>query len=151
MMMVIRKISATFIILIVFAFVSVTSSGAGLSFKTIDTEKLHSIIVNNAYEIEAGRAKQFIVIDARTKREYEKAHIFSSINIPEVDFENSLNLIPRDREVLLIVYCNDTKNETSQKWAEKAAAAGYFNIVIYKDGFQTWKKTEMPIAPLSGF
>ncbi len=149
-MTVMRKVTAHLSILIGCVFVSITSSLAGLNFKTIDTDKLHSMIVNNAYEIEAGRAKQFTVIDARTKKEYDEAHIFSSINIPEVDFERSIKLIPHDKEMLLIVYCNGTKGEASQKWAEKAAAAGYVNIVIYKEGFQIWKKNKMPTAPLSG-
>ncbi len=149
-MTVMRKVTAHFYILIVFVCVSVTSSLAGLDFKTIDTDKLHSMVVNNAYEIEAGRAKQFMVIDARTKKEYDEAHIFSSINIPEADFERSINLIPHNKEILLIVYSNDTKSKASRKWAEKAAAAGYLNIVIYKEGLQIWKKNKMPIAPLSG-
>jgi len=150
MTMVIRKVSAKLFIFIICVFVSVTTSLAGLSFKMIDTDKLHSMVVDNAYKLEAGRENQFIIIDARTKKEYDEAHIFSSISIPEVDFEKSMNLIPHDKEMLLIVYCNDAKSETSQKWAEKGAAAGYLNIAIYQEGFQIWKKNKMPIAPLSG-
>lgn len=150
MTMVVRKVSAKLFILTVCVFVFVANSLAGLNLKTIDTDKLHSMVVNNAYELEAGREKQFIIIDARTKKEYDEAHIFSSISIPEIDFEKSMNLISHNKEILLIVYCNDAKSETSQKWAEKAAAAGYLNIVIYHEGFQIWKEKKMPIAPLSG-
>jgi rhodanese-related sulfurtransferase len=138
-------------ILIVFLFMFVSRSFADLDIKTIDTVKLHSMVVNNAYELEGGREKQFTVIDARTKKEYDEAHIFSSISIPENDFEKSMNLLPQDKGVLLIVYSNDTKSDLSQKWARKAAAAGYFNIVIYKEGFLIWKENKMPIAPSTKF
>lgn len=150
MIIVMRKVSAKILSLMVSIFIFATTSLAGLNFKTIDTAKVHSMVVNNAYELEAGREKQVIIIDARTKKEYDEAHIFSSISIPENDFEKSMNLIPRDKEMILIVYSNDAKSETSQKWAEKAAAAGYLNIVIYQEGFQIWKKNKMPIASLSG-
>jgi rhodanese-related sulfurtransferase len=66
------------------------------------------MIVDNAYEIERGREKRFTVIDTRTKKEYDAAHIFSAISIPEKDFEKSMTLLPQDKSVILVVYCNDT-------------------------------------------
>lgn len=92
---------------------------------------------------------QFTVIDAKTQEEYDEAHIFSAINIPEKDFKKSEGLLPRDKGALIIVYCNDTKFEASKKWAEKAATAGNTNIMIYSEGFRAWKKKNMPIAPIS--
>ncbi len=123
---------------------------AGPDFKTIDTAQLHSMIVDNAYKIEGGREKQFTVIDARTKEEYDEAHIFSSISIPENAFEKSINLLPKNRRILIVVYCNDKKLETSRKWADRAASAGYTNLFIYSDGFPVWKEKKMPVAPLQG-
>jgi rhodanese-related sulfurtransferase len=58
-------------------------------------------------------------------------------------------LLPKDKGVLLIVYCNDRGIETIKKWANKAADAGYRNIAIYSEGFQVWKTNKMPIAPLA--
>jgi hypothetical protein len=34
------------------------------------------MIVKNAYRLEGGRARQVTVTDARTKKEYDEAHIF---------------------------------------------------------------------------
>jgi len=145
-----RKASPTVCILIVSICMYVSRSFADLDIKSIDTVKLHALVVNNAYELEAGRERQFTVIDARTKKEYDEAHIFSSISIPEDNFETSMHLLPQDKRVLLIVYCNDAKSDISKKWAEKAAAAGYVNIAIYKAGFLIWKESKMPIAMLNG-
>ena len=134
--------------LAVITFVSASNSLAGSDFKTIDTAQLHSMIVDNAYRLEGGREKQFTVIDARTKEEYDEAHIFSAISIPENRFEKITNLLPKDKGMLLVVYCNDAKFETSRKWAGKAASNGYSNISIYSEGFLVWKEKRMPIAPL---
>ncbi len=138
----------TVLALSVFTFVLVLRSVAGPDVKTIDTAQLHSLVVDNAYHLEAGREKHYMVVDARTKGEYDEAHIFSAISIPVKDLEKLINLLPKDREALLVVYCNDTKFETSRTWAGKATALGYANLVVYSEGFSAWKKNHMPIAPL---
>jgi len=133
----------------VFTLAFVSNSYPGPDFKAIDTLQLHSMIVNNAYRIEGGREKHFTVIDARTKEEFDEAHIFSAISIPEKDFDTLIYLLPKDKGVLLIVYCNDREIETIKKWTDKAADAGFINIAIYSEGFQVWKTNKMPIAPLT--
>jgi rhodanese-related sulfurtransferase len=132
----------------VFILMLVLISYAGPDIKTIDTLQLHSMIVDNAYRIEGGRQEHFTVIDTRTKEEYDESHIFSAISIPEKDFDKSINLLPKDKSMLLVVYCNDGKIETIKKWADRVADAGYINIALYSEGFQVWKTNKMPIAPL---
>ncbi len=140
--------SKTLFALFLFAFMFVIKSFAASDFKMIDTAQLHSMIVDNAYELEAGRKKQFTVIDARTRKEYDEAHIFSAISIPEKNFEKFMTFLPKDKSVQLVVYCDDVKFGTiTKKWASKAAAHGYTNIVIYSERFSAWKAQHMPIAP----
>ncbi len=142
--------SKTLFGLFVFAFVFVSTSFAEPHFKSIDTAQLHSMIVDNAYRLEGGREKQFTVVDARTKEEYDNAHIFSAISIPEKDFDKFRTLLPNDKGAQVVVYCMDTEPGTSTRWAGKAAALGYANIVIYSEGFSAWRAQRMPIAPLNG-
>jgi rhodanese-related sulfurtransferase len=144
-----RSTSKTLFALSLFIFIFVSESIAVPDFKTIDTAKLRSMIVDNAYKLEGGREKQFTVIDARTKEEYKESHIFSAISFPEKDFEEFVALLPKDKRVQLVVYCNDIKSGTSTKWASKAAAHGYTNIVIYSEGFSAWKVQHMPTAPIN--
>lgn len=142
--------SKTLLALFLFAIMFVLKTFAASDFKMIDTAQLHSMIVDNAYELEAGRKKQFILIDVRTRTEYDKAHIFSAISIPEKDFEKFMTLLPEDKSVQLVVCCNDIKFGSITKWASKAAAHGYTNIVIYSEKFSAWKAQHMPIVPLDG-
>jgi rhodanese-related sulfurtransferase len=144
-----EKAIVTSLVLTVFIFALASRSVAVTDFKMIDTAQLHSMVVDNAYLLEGGREKQFTVIDARSKGEYGEAHIFAAISVPEKDFEESTDLLPRDKGVLLVVYGNDMKSGTAIRWAGKAAAAGYTNIAIYSEGFTVWKEKQMPISPLT--
>ena len=143
-----KTASTTFCAMLLFAVLFVSKSLAASDLKLIDTAQLHSMIVDNAYALEGGREKQFMVIDARTKEEYNEAHIFSAISIPEKDFEKATTLLPKNKSVQLVVYCNDSDLTTSTKWAGEAKAQGYTNVVIYSEGFSIWKARHMPIAPL---
>jgi rhodanese-related sulfurtransferase len=140
--------SKILLLMLVFAFVFAPRLFAGPDFKTIDTTRLHSMVVDNAYELEGGRNRPFMIIDTRPKEEYEDGHIFSAINIPEKDFEKSMDLLPKNRGLLLVVYCNGMRSGASRKWASKAASAGYTNLSIYSEGFSVWKEKQMPVAPL---
>ena len=91
--------------------------------------------------------KSFTLIDARTKEEYQEAHIVGAISIPENKFEDSLSLLPKDRGSQLIFYCNGVKCGKGKKAAKKAATLGYTNILIYGDGFPVWEEKGLKIVP----
>jgi len=139
----------TFFGVLLFTLMFVLESFAAPDIKMIDTAQFHSMIMDSAYRLEGGREKQFVVIDARTKEEYNEAHVFSAISIPERDFERFMALLPKDKRIQLIVYCDDSNLGTSTQWARKAGAHGYANIVIYSGGFSAWKARQMPTAPLN--
>ena len=138
----------TFAAVSVLTLLSASISQAGPDFKTIDTAQLHSLVMDNAYRLEGGRPQPFTIVDTRTREEYDEAHVLSAISIPVRDFETSIDLLPKGKNAFLVVYGNGPQFETSGKWAEKASAAGYANIVIYSEGFPVWKKNKMPVAPL---
>ncbi len=144
----IEQMIKTLLALSIYALALVPNSYAGSDCKTISTAELHSIVVDNAYRLEAGRERQFSIIDARTREEYDKAHIVSAISIPSNYFEKSTGLLPGDKGTLLVVYCNDMKTGTCEEWAHKAETAGYTNILTYSEGFSVWKEKGMPVAPL---
>lgn len=116
--------------------------------QTIDTDLLHAMVVVNAKRMEAGQKMKFMIIDARSPEEYNEAHVSGAVNVPEKDFEKSLRLLPGDKTALMVVYCNDRKCVQSRRWAAKAFAAGYSNIVVYSDGFPYWRDNHMPLVAL---
>ncbi len=119
---------------------------------TIDTARLHALVMNNAYLLEAGRQQEplfVVIIDARQRKEYAAAHVLSAISVPKKDFDTALALLPHDKSALLVVYGN-AADPAAKQWADKAAAAGYANVEIYAEGFRAWKEKSMPVAPLEG-
>jgi rhodanese-related sulfurtransferase len=136
------------IVVTAFIVMPILNSRAEADFRTIDTARLHRMVVDNAYRLEAGRERDFTVIDARLKEKYDAAHVASAISIPEKDLEKSFALLGDDKGRLLVVYGNGGKMERSRRWADRAAAAGYSNIVIYSEGFTAWKEKKMPVARL---
>ncbi len=131
---------ALFFLLSMFARSSLAGSDAGM----IGTEQLHSMIVDNAFKLEAGRENRFTIIDARTKEEYAETHIFSAVSVPEKDFEKSAYLLPEDKNRLIVVYDNGINSGTSVHWVDKAVMAGYTNCVIYTEGLSVWKEKNKP-------
>lgn len=45
-----------------------------------------------------------IMVDARTEQEFKSGHIKGAVNVPVNEIQNRLNLLPRDKD--LIIYCN---------------------------------------------
>lgn len=107
-------------------------------FTIVSTDDLKAMI-------DAKRA--FVLIDARTKDEYQEAHIVKALNIPEKEFEKLLSILPQDRGTRLVIYCNGVKCGKSRKVAVKTAEAGYTDILIYAEGFPVWEERAYPIVP----
>lgn len=106
-------------------------------FKIISTEQLKVMV---------DEKQDFVLIDARTKDEFQEAHITGAISIPENKFEESLALMPADKGHLTVFYCNGVKCGKSKKAAQKAAAAGYTNILVYGEGFPVWEEKGFKIT-----
>jgi len=89
---------------------------------------------------------KFTVIDARTRVEYEEAHIPGAISIPAAKIDAVLPRRIKDRDRELIFYCNGPKCTKSQKAARAAIALGYRKVLEYNEGMPGWGKARMPIA-----
>lgn len=128
------------VVLIYFVFFllsSVSYALFGTDLKVIDTGQLKAML---------DAQREFTLIDARTKEEYDEAHIIGALNVQEKNFESMLPKLPADKNALLVIYCNGVKCGKSKKVAAKAEAAGYMNVVPYNEGFPVWEEKSMPIA-----
>ena len=115
-----------------------SARGAETEFTVITTDQLREMIDGKS---------DFLLIDARTKDEYQEAHIAVALSIPEKSIEESSSLLPADKNSLIVFYCNGVKCGKSKKAAKKADAMGYKNILIYGDGFPVWEEKGNKIVP----
>lgn len=88
-------------------------------------------------EIEKIKNDGAIIIDVRSKLEFELGHIENAINIPFVDFRNSLNKISKNKKILL--YCNQGK--TAYFALRILKNFGYNNVYNLSGGFKLYKTT----------
>lgn len=114
------------------------SEAAENGFKTVTTDQLKMMMDDK---------KDFVLIDTRTREEFQEAHIAQAVNIPEKNFEEQASLLPKDKDELIVLYCNGVKCGKSKKAAKKAEGMGYRNIVVYAEGFPVWEERGYKIVP----
>lgn len=85
--------------------------------------------------------KAAVLIDSRpAARRYDVGHIPTAINIPETQFDKlAPTLLPADKAVPIIFYCQGVECDLSHKSAFKAEALGYSNIKVYPGGQPDWE------------
>lgn len=86
-------------------------------------------------------AEDVMIIDARPyKVKYVKSHIPGAVSIPFSEFDKKIDLLPENKNALLIYYCGGLKCKLSHKSAKKAKALGYTNVTVFAKGFPQWMK-----------
>jgi rhodanese-related sulfurtransferase len=90
----------------------------------------------------------FMLIDARPKRTFDKGAIAGAVNISDTDFDKQVDKLPADKAKPLIYYCGGLECVLSNKSAEKARALGYSNVKTYVEGYPEWTRLygESPAA-----
>lgn len=111
---------------------------ADTDFRKVTTRELLALVEGKT---------PFTLVDARTREEYEEAHIVKAINISEKGFDKESSQLPADKGSFLVFYCNGVKCGKSKKVAAKAETLGYTNIAIYPEGFPVWEEKNLVIAP----
>ncbi|WP_022819162.1 rhodanese-like domain-containing protein [Fusobacterium russii] len=78
----------------------------------------------------------YIIIDVRTKAEYDDGHIKGAISLPNENITKAdINELP-DKEQLILVYCRS--GNRSRQAAKKLVNKGYTNVHEF-GGIGTWK------------
>lgn len=94
-----------------------------------------------------------IVVDVRSKYEYETLRIVGAKNIPVNSrlFVNQMQKLRNDnKDIKIVVYCNGKTCMKSYKAASKCKARGITNVVAFDAGIMDWSKTYPDKAALLG-
>ena len=82
------------------------------------------------------KEKGYILLDVRTKEEYESGHIPGAINIPLSDINDTpISSLP-DKSQMILVYCRS--GNRSKQASDKLVKLGYINIIEI-GGINSWK------------
>jgi rhodanese-related sulfurtransferase len=83
----------------------------------------------------------FTLVDARTAVEFSEAHIPGAVLVPARLVGTKLPEIVKDKGSLVVFYCNGPNCTKTVKAAKAATAAGYTNVLEYKEGLPGWGKS----------
>jgi rhodanese-related sulfurtransferase len=83
----------------------------------------------------------FTLVDARTQVEFGEAHIPGAVLVPARLVATKLPEAVKDKGRLVVFYCNGPNCTKTVKAAKAAVAAGYTNILEYKEGLPGWGKS----------
>lgn len=113
---------------------------AGSFIKNLFTQNEFDSVDDTYIQDAIKHQKKIVILDAREKANYQKAHIPTSISLPVRRFDKVykevMQNIPKDREI--IVYCDGSACHKSQVLAKKLSHEGHSNIKIYTDGLPDW-------------
>lgn len=88
------------------------------------------------------KPENVVIIDSRPKRaKFDKGYIPTAISIPDSKFDKMTDKLPKDKNTLLIFYCQGSTCKLSHKSARKAEKLGYKNVKVFAKGFPAWKAT----------
>lgn len=107
--------------------ISACSQSRGTTYKQISSIEAQEIINTQT---------DYIVLDVRTKQEYEDVHIKGAINIPNESIDESVSDLLPDKEQMILVYCRS--GNRSKQASEKLVNLGYTNIVEF-GGINSWE------------
>ena len=78
----------------------------------------------------------YILLDVRTKGEYESGYIAGAINIPLSDIDEKIISFLPDKSQMILVYCRS--GNRSREASDKLSKLGYTNILEI-GGINAWK------------
>jgi len=108
----------------------------------IEEEKIETKGIEEKLSLSAAELKKlideknegYLLIDVRTRKEYNTGHIPTAINIPHTEIEKHINEIPEDK--LIIVYCQVGRRASVA--ASKLKDLGYSEVINF-GGINSYK------------
>ena len=103
--------------------------------KKYNTESIPYISVDSLKTM----SSDFILLDAREKKEFTTSHLKNSLFVGYENFnlKKTLKKLPKEKDAKIVVYCS--LGVRSEDIAEKLKKAGYTNVLNLYGGIFEWK------------
>ncbi len=102
---------------------------------TMSVQQLQSRIEN---------AESPLILDVRSKKEYEKGHIQGAVHIPIKQLTDRLSIISDKKSEEIVVYCY--VGPRARKVEEILSTNGFSNVIQLTGHFKAWKEANLPIV-----
>lgn len=97
----------------------------------------------SALEVTKLDTTQHIIIDVRTKEEYQAGHVPGAINLPLSEIQNAKGNLSLDKNKTLVLYCRS--GYRAGKAANALKDLHYSNLKHLDGDMLGWKKAGLPI------
>ena len=92
------------------------------------------------------------LVDSRPPARFDQAHLPGAHSIPLPVLEKKqAELLPKEKDALLIFYCGGITCPLSPASATIAKKLGYTNIRVYNEGEPAWSKAKLPLYSTAEF
>jgi rhodanese-related sulfurtransferase/plastocyanin len=81
----------------------------------------------------------YTLIDSRPLLRFQEGTIPTAINLPYPGFDKNTNLLPTDKNRLVVFFCQGVTCMMSPMSLRKAQALGYTNLKVYREGVPEWQ------------
>lgn len=99
------------------------------------------ITIEEVYEILKTQKDNYVILDVRTKEEFDSGHLDSAVLIPVDDLEARYGEITKNKPV--IVYCRSGRR--SAKAVAILVSKGFSQVYDMTGGIDAWKSKEYPV------
>jgi len=90
------------------------------------------------------RSGNIVIIDMRSKEDYDRSHIKSSLSVHQLDPADGLHSrLGRTRNTVL--YSSGSVNEEMRQYAKALSKQGIQGVVLYSGGFREWLAAGLPV------
>lgn len=106
-----------------------------------DSETAGPVVISMAQMKKLFAQKQAVLLDARSKNEYEQGHIPGAINIPYESMEDYMAKIDSLHEdKWLVCFCDGPPCDLGELLANELFGMGFPKVAIFQDGMNEWNK-----------
>lgn len=136
-----------FLALLPFALFALQAEAADPKFEEMLDELLDGKVKQITPEQLADKSGKFLLLDSRSRDEYETSHIEGAhwVGFDKFDVDNFEKI---DRDTPVVVYCSVGKR--SEIVGEKLEEAGFKNVANVRGGIFQWANENRPLVDADG-
>lgn len=85
------------------------------------------------------KRRDAVFVDARSASNFRQGHIPGAVNLPINRVKQQLNVLPTDKETLLITYCGSVECPNAYQLMNVLLGYGYQNVKFFPRGVRGWR------------
>lgn len=85
--------------------------------------------------------KKSVVVDVRTKNEYDAGHVAGAISIPAETLAARAKRLPKNKQIVFY----DSEAGLAERAARELETLGFTDVAVLEGGYQAWLDARLPV------